>query len=1016
MTLAEDAKALELSFDDVNSAINRVLFDGRHKLLPVYLDIEGEAEEDIAALLNIPVAECGPAIARATASAMKWSLADPYLWHQKRLEAWDAAGRQEPPPFTALLAAMSLAAERMRADEVYSAQNYYERLFELLGVTQESRKQSLKQHAKSTLPFWLRLNLWLQEQDFEHGRPTAKPINDWKYASYPLSQALVRDADRRRLHGLFAAFGFAPHEKLTEAEMTLYLHDWMGGAGPSPWLKRIWAARDLRPRVAAAACAELESWEGVSADAAGAAARRRLSWAVSLDVFPRPQLRMFLSAAADAPEGAIALHLPPEPAPAAAAAFARCTDGLWLTPSASGDVAVIEPVQDIALSPLMLAAFELKSDNGELAFHRAARSIIPLVKLDTGALYREVSRISYLRPHLILCHEKWTDRASQLLTLNARQGFKTWTAASLPGLPEDWVLFSGVQMLRQSVSTVGDLQVLIPLAEGVSVEMTGGLRLSQGLWHAGAPPEITAAAASGPFKLELSAADGAILASTETGNASCRLTLSATPDWDAADLTLTAWNGGKVRSETSLSFRSAAHPRRLAEPLSHRAYMLRPDDAAGFQSAASDLQEAGLQVRGLALSGVWAAPAGTQGAMSGVADAALTGAAAEELPPGFEAVYDLRKAGSLQETCVLRGFHSWDCQSFNAGDDPRDEMWMVCKTCEFRVLTRNRGLARKGGARVRGRPGAAPAVKPPGMVARTGAPPSAELVLDALCYLGGGSWRRLQDLAGSEGQPPLAAQRLSAALAALGHIDVSYDPRLRSPLSWVVPPPVLSFTPSGQAVLAGFRNAPLIEALEARLSGPGVFLTRTGQDGAPGALVWTGLSPAGARATLADLQDVHGRPVTVTEGFTAAAAAHAPDLTVLAAAMPVLRLETPKDLQRFDPGRGTWRSVKAIDGEGAYRGDYGGRRYLYASTDGGQREGAFSLVKLLAAKAAGLRLHGYDPGSQTFQAVLGCEPPGLFQRALVASSGRLPERAGTRLLYHGVEAADAALILHKLYS
>lgn len=1011
MTLAEDAPRAELSFETVNRAVNRVVFDGRHRLTPVYLDIEGEDEEEIAALLNIPASECGAVIARAAAGALTWDQQDPYTGHLKRLVAWDRAGRQDAPPFTALLAALSLAAERMREDGDYSAQNYYERLFEVLGVSQESRKQILRQHAKSTLPFWLKLNLWLQEQDFEYGRPTAKRINDWKYASYALSQALVRDADRKRLHGLFASFGLAPHEKLTDAEMTLYLHDWMAGSGPSPWLKRIWAARDLRPRVAAAACAELEAWEGVSADVYGARARRRLSWAVSLEVFPRPQLRMFLSAAAGE-EDAVSLHLPEGAAPAAAAAFERCGDGMWLTPSPAGDVAVIEPVAEIALSPLMLASFELKSEEG-LSLHRAARSVIPLVKLDTGALYREVSRVSYLRPHLVLCHEKWTDRVSQLLTLNARRGFKQWAAASLPGLPDDWALFSGVEMLRQSQSTTGDLQTLIPLAEGVSVEMTGGLRLSQGLWHAGAPPEITAAAASGPFKLELVSADGAVKASSETNNSSCRLTLPAA-DWDASDLIVTAWNAGKVRSETSLSFRSADHPRRLQDALAGRAYVLDSEDAAGFQSAsAASSQAASLQVRGLSLHGVRVPP---DAVPPGPPAPPLDGAsAADELPSGFEASYQSHKAEGLTETCVLRGFHIWDCQAFNAGDDPQDEMWMVCMTCEYQVLTRNRGQQKhgKGKAAVRS---TAPPSKPPGMAARLESTPSANLVFDGLCYLGGGTWRRLQDLAGAGGRAPLAAQRLGAALAALGHIDVSLDPRLRSPLSWVAAPPVLSFTPSGTAVLAGFRNGPLLEALERRLAAAGGILSAIDQEDAPDAVIWTKLTPDAARSVLKGLADVHGRPVEVAERFTAAAAAHAPAVSVLAAAMPDIRLSAPQNLQRFDPGSGAWRAAKAIEGQGAYRGDYGGRRYIYAGADGEQREGSFPLVKLLAAKGAGLKLHGYDPASETFQAVLGCEPPGLFQRALIASSGRMPERAGGRLLYRGVTAADAAVILHKLYS
>lgn len=1019
MTLTLEAQATAPGYNAVNDAINRVLFDGRHKQAPVYLDIEGEAEEELAALLNVPTADCARVIAAAAASTLKWTSGDPFIWHLNELAAWEELDCPGPPPFSALLVALSVAAERMRADEVYSAQNYYERLFEVLGVRAESRKSSIKANAKSTKPLWLALNFWLQEHDFDFGRPTAKQINDWTYVSYALSQALVRDADRKRLHGLFTQFGFAAHEKLTDAEMTLYLHEWMSGAAPSAWLKRIWNTPDLRPRVAAAACAELESWEGDSVGLSAGTRRRRLSWAASLEVFPRPRLRMFMSAADTNDGETISLNLADGAPSAAKAAFEACSAGLWLTPSASDEMSIVEPVQDIALSPLMLAAFELKSGDGALAFHRAARSIVPLVKLDTGAFYREVSRVSFLRPHLILCHEKWTERVSQLLASNARKGFRCWTPAVLPGLPEDWVLFSGVEMLRAASSTQGDVQVLIPLTDGVSLEMTGGLRLSQGIWHTSAPPEITTTASAGPFKLEMNDADGAVAASSETGNASCRLTLAAEPEWDAANFTVTASTGGRTRRETSLSFRSANHPRRLPDASQTRAYVLVGETFTGFLGALlpADPPTCGMEIQGLCLRGTWPISAGAKVTLQETATDLAMRAAEDELPAGFSGGYRLERADGLQETCVLRGYHTWLCQPFNVGDDRDGEMWMLCSTCEYRVLTRNRGKHKKGHFRARaGRPATTAALKPPGMAPRLETPPDPDLVLDALCYLGSGSWRKLQELAGSDGRPVLSAQRFSAATAALGHIDVSLAPRMRSPLSWAVAPPALSFMPSGAAVLAGFRNAVLIEAVQDRLAAAGGQATQIPQQDGPSALIWTGLTPTSAKQALEGVADSHGRPVTITEGFTAAIARQSPAVSKLAAAMPVIRLETPKELQRFDPGSGTWRSAAAISGAGAYRGDYGGRRYIFADDEGGQREGSFSLVKLLAAKAVGLMLHGYDAATGEFQAVLGCEPPGLFQRALIASSGLMPKQEDGRLLYQGVTPTDAAIILTKLYS
>lgn len=994
-----------------NAAINRAVFDGRHKLAPVYLDMDDAAAIEVAATLGVPDAGCLQHISKAVAASLTWKGQDPFSWHLAELEAWNELERFDAPPFTALLAVLSLAAERMREDDEFTSQNYYVRLFEVLGVESDSQKNSLRQNAKSTKRFWDALNGWLAENDFEYGRPTAKPVNSWPYVSFALSQALLREGDRKRIHNLFAEYGLAPHEKLTDAEMSLYLHEWMRGPSPSAWLKRIWNAPDLRPRVAAAACAELEAWEGAGPSGGAGGNRRRLSWAASLQTFPRAQLRMFMSAAGGGDEEQITLRLEEDAAPAATAAFEGCGSGIWLTPLSGGELSVVEPVRDIALSPLMLASFELQDDTGGLRFQRAARAIVPMVKLDTGAFYREVSRISFLRPHLVLCHEKWADRVIAVLNANARQGFVRWTPEKLPGLPRDWFLFSGVEMLKLPQLANENMQPLVPLAEGVSVEMIGGLRLSQNLWHALAPPEITASAPSGPLALTLHDAAGVPTVGNQTRGSSCRLTLESENSSAATNYTLRATVDGKARSEIHLSFRSASHPRRIAD--AGPAYQLAAAGRPGMLTASADACE-GLPVRGMTLHGqLHNAASYAPAALAGMGPAAE---AEEETPTELEGDYHLHGVSGLQETCVLRGTHTWICDAFEAGDDRSADRWMACSFCNNRVLTRNRGRITR---RTRGPHGAnrpAGQTKPPAMRARDDQAPDPDLIFDALAYLGSGTWRKLQDLVSSGSKSSIAVQRMCSALAALGHIDVSFDDRLRSPLSWTVAPPALVFTPGGSAFLAGFRNAELILKVSAALSAIGAHLEVQEQEDAPSSFIWSRLTPDTARNALREIHDVHGRKIAVTTGFTGAIAANAPATSQLQKFMPAIHLANPKDLQRFDPGTGAWRAAAELDSEGAYRGDFAGRRYIYRDASGAQREGSFALVKLLAAKAAGMQLHGYDASSRIFKAVLGCEPPGLWPRALAANSGRVPTRVGSQLHYHGVLPGDASLILSKLYS
>lgn len=1006
--MAFDSPAV-LPYAIVNRAVNEVIFDGRFKLAPVYLDIEGDVEADLAARLGLKPGECLQAIARAVAATMKWKAYDPFCWHSSELQTWNELERPEGPPFSALLAVLSLAAERMRADEDYSAQNYYERLFEVLEVETDSRKSALRQNAKSVLPFWLALNQWLAENDFEYGRPTAQQINSWQYAGYALSQALVRDADRKRLHGLFADYGLAPKETLTTAEMSLYLHEWMGGGAASAWLKKIWASPDLRPRVAEAACSELQAWEGES-EATGQA-RRRLTWAAALQDFP-PRLRLLLSASgsqADA-EDVSALRLTGEVSPAAAAAFASCPDGVQLVPLASGDISAIEPVASLALSPLMLASFELEDCESGLRFQKAARAIIPLVKLDTGPFYREVSRLSFLRSHLVLCHVQWLKPVESHLTLNARQGFRILTPHELPGLAADWVLFTKVELLRAPHTTHANLQALVPLSEGVSVEASGGLRLAAGLWHSEAPPEITAAGLYAPMALQLQKASGETIAEVSIQATSCRLTLGPELELDATDLSLVVTEAGRSRPGASFSFRSGEHPRRLPQS-APPAFDLRPGVTSSLISAAPSLDFPGPWARGLLVEGVTLA-----GPQEVLPASPVLPAVTGEASAGEEEAYQLHTVDGLEETCVLRGYHYWDCQDFDAGDDPRDDKWMTCRSCANRVLTRNRGAAPKRrtapGAR-RSVSTAAPS-KPPGMLPRKPRDISASTVFDALCYLGQGSWSKFQDLAGAGGQPEFAVHRMAQDLFALGHIDLIYDSRLRTPVAWSVAPPVICLAEGG-VFAAGFRNNALLEEMSRRLEPHGGILDVTPVENGPSRYFWKLPQPAAAAAAVEGLRDRHQRPVRLVQDAGLALASASPFVREIINAMPALRLESADDLQAFDLGRGVWRKADDASTPGAYRGGYGGRRYFFTAQDGSQTEGPYAVVKLAAARAQGLRLHSYDAARREFHSVAGCEPPGLLSRALASFTGLPPERVDGRVTYHGVPPEAAALVFSKLY-
>ena len=225
---------MNYSFEIINDVINSVFFDGRFQGASVYLDMEGEIADEIAKKLNCKSAKLDLIIGHTVANSLSWEDNNIYYYHRQNEKRWrtDKNKFTSPPPFTALLLALSIAAERMRKDEHYTANNYYERLCEIFGITDSQLHRKLSQNGKHTKIFWLSLNQWLLQNNYNYGIPTATSTHrGWTYVSYALSQSLIRDADRQKFHDLFLKYNLSPYDSLGESEMKSHLHEWMAG----PW-------------------------------------------------------------------------------------------------------------------------------------------------------------------------------------------------------------------------------------------------------------------------------------------------------------------------------------------------------------------------------------------------------------------------------------------------------------------------------------------------------------------------------------------------------------------------------------------------------------------------------------------------------------------------------------------------------------------------------------------------------------------------------------------------------------
>jgi hypothetical protein len=184
---------------------------------------------------------------------------------------------RDTPPYVGGLALCVLAASRMETDPSVgiAANNYYSQLNLLIG--RDARAGAPR--GFDLLPkAWNDLTRWLDDDcRGTRGNSTIRTHTKWKYVGYPLSQALLRACDRRRLPDFFKVAGLEPGTDISADRLFVLLAAW--SAQPSCGLttagrNAVQGAKDVdRDEIAETVLRELRAWDGELRDARG---RRRV--------------------------------------------------------------------------------------------------------------------------------------------------------------------------------------------------------------------------------------------------------------------------------------------------------------------------------------------------------------------------------------------------------------------------------------------------------------------------------------------------------------------------------------------------------------------------------------------------------------------------------------------------------------------------------------------------------------------------------------------------------------------
>lgn len=190
------------NYDEWNKAIAEYFVSGLSSGATVYLSV------DEGALMNI-----GTQFEQSEANHVDWVedfkkavQSECVIGNQVYLE-WVAGYLSDRTPrCVAFLAAMVLAAHHMVAeeveDEIIASSNYFKRLRQVLGLPAEDggRPDGLQTGVEEKL--WLSWNRWLIQNGLLPSAERGESIN-YAYVNYPLSQALLREADKKAMERLF---------------------------------------------------------------------------------------------------------------------------------------------------------------------------------------------------------------------------------------------------------------------------------------------------------------------------------------------------------------------------------------------------------------------------------------------------------------------------------------------------------------------------------------------------------------------------------------------------------------------------------------------------------------------------------------------------------------------------------------------------------------------------------------------------------------------------------------------
>ena len=924
--------------------------------------------------------------------------------HFARVDSWRAEGAQIPPPFLGLLASFCLAAQRMQSDEGISSSNYYARLASLLlGPSyQPDEKRRLQQGFSRARFLWEALDTWLWERSGDLGLPSAQPMSGLTHVGYPISQSLFRAQDRRKLVEFFWNSGLYPGQQVSPPDLERLLDYWVTRSSLSSAAKARWHNRPTRRRMAEIASLELSTWDGSLPDQESApesvvtapmalqvrvigGPRRRLDWDVVVRVPPELS-EITYEAVSDY------RRLPFIDGPRRSVTVAPGLSGRWS-----------DPILDVSIGDLLVSQVELVEREGRNKVRWQPQKVLALGWDDELKVYRSIPHLEFAKRGMVIAFEAVAPAVERLL-YSADLGGMTKLPDSL-GIPQGWFVFDNVQLSR--VPDTGgdtDLDALVPEITS-TVEWLGGIAFpGRKQWLSSRLPVISTNSIDEVDELEAavdvkSAFNGVVerpvQPTSEVGGNALDVDLSS---WDLPDgvygLVIRGYRSGAGTPAFDLArqtFEIRSPNSRLSSstaPLGHRS------DNGLWPLSASTIghQETGTLSQGVVRGAVTDLEQHLPAA--GVMLPQVLDSISKHLDENPDVMTEKLNATVLGVTNCFSGAHHWVYERVRDLADYYRPHKGVCINCGKRDIVGPQPLqallSRESTRSTLSNVLKSPTRRDPGPDPESDAPDQVDFdgLLEACFTWGGGTWSHFQLLARQVSNDPWFPYEAIQLFSSLGHLDVEWDLPGTSPLRWAVSPPAVVATEYGDAFLAGYRSESLMEVLRPLVESHGGNWSIDINPNGPTTYRISGV-PTGRLSSIVSSIE--------TDGGVDWQFSYRPDQSI-ATSLPTLwdvieagrEVYIPSPAEYFDVEAARWSpgSVSGLDG--LYRTNSLPRTY-FLKLRGICRQVSYRSGKHLACTYHRRVLLTYDPQTNQLECPLGAQLPGLYERAVVLSSGSPPE-------------------------